>query len=186
MRKLIAVCGAMLAFSAVADPVAFVNVGGAIDDAVFGPIVSNKVRAVGMVNAEVEKAQAINVGELANRASKGYPKEARKIGVYFIDTTDLPPQLTCPGHFAVINVRGLRKDADEKTYKSRITKMALKGLAVACGFGANQDVGRCVMSMGSFDTLKGIDSTSESYSPFCFFPLSDYLQTRNLNLVPTK
>ena len=74
----------------------------------------------------------------------------------------------------------LRLEADAEKFKTRIEKMMLKGLAFACGFGANQDSGRCVMGMGSFETLRGIDSTSTSYSPFCYFPLFDYLQARKL------
>jgi hypothetical protein len=63
--------------------------------------------------------------------------------------------------------------------------MMLKGLAFACGFGANQDIGRCVMGAGSFDTLKGIDGTSASYSPFVAFPMMDFLSARNLLEHPT-
>lgn len=187
MRNVISFFVAAFALTAMsADQIAFVNVENAVDHALLQRVVSNDVTGAIMINAVVDKSKMINLDMLAGIASRGYPKDSRKISVYFIDTTSLPPQITCPGFFAVINVRGLKKDADAKTYEKRIAKMALKGLAFACGFGANQDIGRCVMSIGSFDTLKGIDSTSTSYSPFCFFPLTDYLQSRNLLDAPTE
>lgn len=186
-KQLVMLFVAMLAMTvSAADQIAFVNVENAIDHSLLQRVVSNDVGSVIMINAVVDKSKMVNLDTLAGMASRGYPKDSRKISIYFIDTTSLPPQITCPGFFAVINVRGLKKDADANTYENRIAKMALKGLAFACGFGANQDIGRCVMAMGSFDTLKGIDSTSTSYSPFCFFPLTDYLQSRNLINAPTE
>ena len=187
MKQLIVLFAAALTMAVTAaDQIAFVNVENAIDHSLLQRVVSNDVAGAIMINAVVDKSKMVNLDTLAGIASRGYPKDARKISIYFIDTTALPPQITCPGFFAVINVRGLKKDADAKTYEKRIAKMALKGLAFACGFGANQDVGRCVMAMGSFDSLKGIDSTSTSYSPFCFFPLTDYLQSRNLLAAPAE
>ena len=127
-----------------------------------------------------DRQEKFDLAAAVAAAGGGYPKGERQISVYFVDQQGFPPQLTCPGFFAVINMRGLKKDADQKTYERRVFKMVLKGLAFACGFGANQDSGRCVMGMGSFETLRGIDSTSTSYSPFCYFPLFDYLQARKL------
>lgn len=181
MKFLLAIVLFVLANAAIAkNHIAFVNVDNAVDDQLFYSVVITNVAATSMANVVVDRAKMIRVEELVGLASKGYPNGERKISIYFINTTALPPRIVCPGYFAVINVRGLNNDADAEKYRERIKKMGLKGLALACGFGANQDIGRCVMSVGSFDTLKGIDSTSASYSPFCFFPLQDYLQSRGL------
>lgn len=162
------------------DHVAFVNVGGALDTALLQKIVTNDLDCVITISSAVDCANKIDVGALVTAAAKGYPTGERKISVYFVNDPAFPPQITVPGFFAVINVRGLDKDADAKKYSQRLLKMVLKGLALSCGFGANHDTGRCVMAAGSFDTLQGIDGTSASYSPFCYMPLSDYLRKRGL------
>lgn len=183
MKKAIVALSVMAAFAVPAigrNHVGFVNVGGAVDRALLGDTVTNGLQNVVQIFTRIYEEPSINVADLVGKASMGYPKGERQLCVYFVDTKDLPSQVTVPGFFAIINVRGLRKDADDKKYANRILKMALKGLAFACGFGANQDVGRCVMGAGSFDTLKGIDGTSATYSPFCYFPLNDYLLKRGV------
>ena len=180
--KNILVCVVLL-FAGVASAknyIAFVNVGGAVGESEFSRAVTNDLMGVIYVDARIECAKGIDIPTLIGTASQGYPKGDRQLAVYFVDSPDFPPQVTVPGFFAIVNMRGLKKDADAKKYSSRVAKMVMKGLAFACGFGANQDIGRCVMSAGSFDTLKGIDATSASYSPFVYFPLSDYLQKRDL------
>lgn len=187
MKKLIVLAAVMTAFAAMAknkNHIAFVNVGGAIEERLFANAVTNELGSVIMINAVVDRQDAINIPDMIGKASMGYPKGERQLSVYFVDSKDLPPQIAVPSYFSVINVRGLGKDADAKKYALRIKKMVLKGLAFACGFGANQDVGRCVMGAGSFESLKGIDGTSASYSPFCFFPLQDYLNVRGLLYEP--
>ena len=181
MKTLIAAAVLVAATAATAkDHVGFVNIAGAVEKGLLADVVTNGVLNVVQVRTAVYEEPDINVAHIVGLASMGYPKGERKISVYFVNTKDLPPQVTVPGFLAVINVRGLERDADAKTYAMRIKKMALKGLAFACGFGATPDAGRCVMGTGSFDTLKGIDATSASYSPFCYFPLNDYLQRRGL------
>lgn len=181
MKKYVLAVAALCASIVLArDHIGFVNVGGAIEETLFANTVTNEIDTVIQIYSSIEKEAKIDVAKLISEASLGYPKGERKIAVYFVDDPSYPPQITVPGFFAVINVRGLKKDADSKKYATRIKKMALKGLALSCGFGANQDIGRCVMAAGSFETLKGIDSTSASYSPFCYFPLFDYLQARKL------
>lgn len=162
------------------DHVAFVNVGGAIDGVLLQRTVTNDLDNVITISSAVDRADSIDVGALVAESAKGYPSGERKISVYFVNDPGFPPQIAVPGFFAVINVRGLDRGADAKLYAKRIFKMVLKGLAFSCGFGANHDVGRCVMGAGSFDSLKGIDATSASYSPFCYMPLSEYLRTRGL------
>ena len=180
----------LLAAAAVAhakDHVAFVNVGGAIGGGLLQQAVTNDLDAIITISSVVDKADSIDIGALVAESAKGYPTGERKISVYFVNDPKFPPQIAVPGFFAVINVRGLDKGADAKTYARRIFKMVLKGLAFSCGFGANHDVGRCVMGAGSFDSLKGIDGTSASYSPFCYMPLSEYLRSRGLlvEVIPT-
>lgn len=181
MRKLVFALALTAAFAASAkNHIAFVNVGGAIEEDLFARTVTNELGTVIRLNYALEKADAINIPDLIGKASMGYPKSERQLAVYFVDSKDLSPSVICPSYFAIVNVRGLKKDADAKKYAMRVKKMVLKGLAFACGFGANQDVGRCVMGAGSFESLQGIDGTSASYSPFCYFPLQDYLNVRGL------
>ena len=167
--------------------IAFVNVGNAIDGVLLKQTVANDLDKIICINAAVDTAESIDIGTLVAEASKGYPSGERKISVYFVNDAKFPPQITVHGFFAVINVRGLNKGADAKAYARRLFKMVLKGLAFSCGFGANHDIGRCVMGAGSFDSLKGIDGTSASYSPFCYMPLSEYLRSRGLlvDVIPT-
>lgn len=171
---------AMTASALAKNHIAFVNVGGAVEEALFADTVTNELQNVIQINHALEAAPSLDIAALVAGTAKGHPAGGRLMAVYFVESKDLPPQLTIPGFAAVINVRGLKKDAGRKTYERRILKMALKGLAFACGFGANQDVGRCVMGAGSFETLRGIDATSATYSPFVHFPLSDYLMARGL------
>ena len=167
-----------------ADHVGFVNVNKAIDPGLFADVISNSVTCSTDVSYRIDAVERIDVAALVAKAAQGYPKDERKISVYFVNDASLPPQVVSPGFFAVINVRGLDKDADAAKFRTRLVKMGLKGLAFSCGFGANQDIGRCVMAAGSFETLKGIDGTSATYSPFCYFPLCEYLRARNLVAPP--
>ena len=185
MRKLVCASVLLAATAACAfDHVGFVNVGGAVETVLFNEAVTNRILGSIQVATRAYAIDRIDVADVVAAAAKGYPKGECKISVYFVDDPAFPPQVVSPGFFAIINVRGLKTDADLKKYAKRIEKMVLKGLAFSCGFGANQDIGRCVMAAGSFETLKGIDSTSASYSPFCYFPLNDYLQKRGLLCIP--
>ena len=185
MNKL--VFAATLALSLAVDAaepqptVAFVNVAGAVDSAIFADSVTNFLIGVMPVRTKIVNVDRLDVTTILSPRDKDsrLGKESR-LAVYFVRDPAFPPQLTAPGMWAVINVRNLEKGADKAKFESRIRKMVLKGLAFSCGFGANQDVGRCVMGAGSFDTLAGIDGTSASYSPFVAFPMQDYLSARGL------
>ena len=161
--------------------IAFVNVAGAVDSGLFANCATNFVRGVMPARVKPLAADGVDVRQIMNPATPDarFGSGAR-LFVYFVSDRSYPPQLTAPGMWAIINVRNLEKDADAAKFRSRIEKMMLKGLAFACGFGANQDIGRCVMGAGSFSTLKGIDATSASYSPFVAFPLMDFLAARAL------
>ena len=163
--------------------IAFVNVAGALEKKAFTRGIDEWVPGVmpaRMKAIAVDSIDGASMLPVAARDSR-LPGDAR-VTVYFVSNRDYPPFLSSPGRWAIVNVRGIDKDADAKLYERRVQKMLLKGLAFACGFGANSDRGRCVMAIGSFETLKGIDSTSASYSPFVAFPLMDYLSARGLML----
>lgn len=184
----IAVIAAASAVAAAEDKpfVAFVNVGNAVKADLFASCATNFVPGVMPARIRPCAADKVDVVSIMNLATpdQRFGKNVA-LCVYFVSDAVYPPQLTAPGHWAIINVRNLEKDADAEKFKTRIQKMMLKGLAFACGFGANQDIGRCVMGAGSFETLRGIDGTSASYSPFVAFPLMDFLSARNLIEEPT-
>lgn len=186
MKKLMLVAALVAAVAVHADEpkpvVSFVNVAKALDGALLAQTVTNGVVGVIPVRTALASVDKVDLVQLADPAKSDtrLPKETA-LRVYFVSDKTLPPQLTSPGRWAIVNVRGLDKGADKAKYERRVLKLALKGLAFACGFGANQDVGRCVMSMGSFETLEGIDGTSASYSPFVAFPMMDLLSARQLS-----
>lgn len=185
MKKmmLLAAIAASLAVNAVEEKpyIAFVNVNDAVEAQLFANAITNFLPGILQVRTKLATAKSVDVVGIMNpaRRDQSLGKNAR-LAVYFVKDAAFPPQLTAPGMFAVINVRNLEKDADKAKFENRIHKMVLKGIAFACGFGANQDAGRCVMGVGSFESLAGIDGTSASYSPFVNFPMSDYLMERNL------
>lgn len=190
MKKLLAIAvlaAASVAAAAEEKPfVAFVNVGGAVKADLFASCATNFVPGVMPARIRTFGTEEVDVASIMNPATPDRRfGENAKLHVYFVSDKTFPPQLTAPGMWAVINVRNLDKEADAEKFKTRIEKMMLKGLAFACGFGANQDIGRCVMGAGSFSTLRGIDGTSASYSPFVAFPLMDFLSARNLIEEPT-
>ena len=113
MKTLIAAVMTVAATVATAkDHVVFVNIAGAVEKGLFADVVTNGVLNVVQVRAAVYEEPDINVAHIVGLASMGYPKGERKISVYFVNTKDLPPQVTVPGFLAVINVRGLERDAD--------------------------------------------------------------------------
>jgi predicted Zn-dependent protease len=61
----------------------------------------------------------------------------------------------------------------EDVFKKRLIKIAMKGLALAGGVAGNGDA-QCVMYWKSFSVI-GIDKTSATFSPMCFFVLQDTL-----------
>lgn len=166
---------------AAGNRVAFVNVAGALDGALFAGTVTNGVSQIVPLRLELAEEGSFDPAAAIAAAAKGHPASGGRIlSVYFVDSADMPPLVAVPGFLAAVNVRGLSKGADAGLYGRRVLKMALKGLAFACGVGANQDAGRCVMGSGSFETLKGIDGTSATYSPFAYFPIADFLGPRGL------
>lgn len=161
--------------------VSFVNVAEAVEPTLFANSVTNFLLGVFPARVRLVSAESVDVVSIMNpqRHNEKLGKDTR-LAVYFVKDPAFPPQLTAPGMWAIINVRNLEKGADKKRLTERIHRMVLKGLAFACGFGANQDRGRCVMGAGSFSSLEGIDGTSASYSPFVMFPMMDFMSAHGL------
>lgn len=83
--------------------------------------------------------------------------------------------LVIPGYYSALNITGISRDTPSPDLLTkRIRQMALKGLAQACGVGANADE-HCVMFYQSF-TLKGMDATSATYGPFAYLPVRELLR----------
>jgi hypothetical protein len=163
--------------------VCFANIAKALDTALLKEVTEGHIPGLMPLNIRVAQADAFGGME---RFDLSQPDmrfgAAAKLIVYVVNDPKLP-YLTCvPGHWALVNVRGLDKglSGDIGKYKERLKKVMLKGLGYAAGVGGNQDTGRCVMAFGSFETLDGIDSTSATYSPFAQFPMMDFLAAKGV------
>jgi hypothetical protein len=170
--------------AAVTQPhVCFVNVGRALDGELLWQVAEQRVPGVMPVmirTAAADRFGAMERLDLRQPDSRFGPEA--KLIIYVVNDPALPFLLAVPGHWSLVNVRGLDKglEGDAEKYSLRLHKVMLKGLAYAAGVGANGDVGRCVMAQGSFDTLAGIDGTSNTYSPFAAFPLMDILSAKGV------
>ena len=83
--------------------------------------------------------------------------------------------MNVPGHWSMINLRGLDKDSPTaQALRDRTAKMILKGMAHACGVGASVDE-LCALNYNSF-TLKGMDKTDIRISPMSYFPMLSTLE----------
>jgi hypothetical protein len=169
--------------------VCFVNVGKAVEEGQLQMLVEGFVPSVIGVNTRVGSSESFDLMSRANLRNK----ETRfggdaKLFVYVVNDPDLPFLFSVPGYWSVVNIRGLDRDiaGDKEKFQQRLQKVLLKGLGFAAGIGANSDVGRCVMAMGSFETLKGIDSTSASYSPYAAFPMMDIFSAKGLSKADTQ
>jgi hypothetical protein len=163
--------------------ICFVNVAKACDPAVLREVIEQQMPNIISANyrlAEVDTFGGMERFDLRKPDAR-FGKGAKLI-VYVVADPSLPMIACVPGRWALVNVRGLAKgvEQDKAAYTRRVLKMMLKGLAFSVGVGANMDTGRCVMSQGSFETLKGIDGTSSSYSPFAAGPIMDILQEKGL------
>jgi predicted Zn-dependent protease len=100
--------------------------------------------------------------------------EPVKLVVYIVNNDTLPGLLSIPGQCSLINIRRMRFDRpSEDVFRKRLIKIAMKGLALAGGVAGNGDA-QCVMYWKSFSVI-GIDKTSATFSPMCFFVLQDTL-----------
>ena len=99
-----------------------------------------------------------------------------KIGVYFENKPDQAAMVTAaPGFWCVVNIAALKKDSPSlQTYRDRVAKCVMKGLAAAAGGGATLEP-FCSLFYGA-QTLEGMDKTNIAISPMCYFPMLEILR----------
>ena len=125
MNKLVFAATLALSLAAgAAEPlptVAFVNVAGAVDAAIFADSVTNFLIGVMPVRTKIVDVDRLDVTAILSPRDKDprLGKESR-LAVYFVRDPAFPPQLTAPGMWAVVNVRNLEKGADKAKFVSRI------------------------------------------------------------------
>lgn len=97
------------------------------------------------------------------------------VAVFLEKNTEGVSFLNAPGHWAMVNMRGIDKDKpDAQTLRDRYAKMILKGVGHASGVGASVDE-LCSLNYDSY-TLKGMDKTDIRLSPMSYFPMLSTLQ----------
>ena len=157
--------------------ICFVNVGEAVPEAEFALAVSNacasqvQVRWQTVAMPEFKELMDLVTSRRNQIEVFGEPV---KLVVYIVNNDILPGLLSIPGQCALINIRRMRFDRpSEDVFRKRLIKIAMKGLALAGGVAGNGDA-QCVMYWKSFSVI-GIDKTSATFSPMCFFVLQDTL-----------
>jgi predicted Zn-dependent protease len=157
--------------------ICFVNVASAVSAQDFARAVSNACNA--QLQIYYQTAEMADFSGFMNLVTGRKMQmltfgEHVKLVVYVVNSDSLPGILSIPGQCALINVRRMRLDKPaEEVYQKRLTKIAMKGLALACGVSGNSDP-RCVMFWQSF-SVGGIDATTASYGPQSYFILQDLL-----------
>jgi len=154
----------------------FVNVGEALDSKACADAAAY-IRSRWMIATWTNSVESVNISELMTtetHSRETHPKNAVLV-VYVVNDEHAANFLTQPGSWALINVRGLDKDAPEPLLLTKRTRqMFLKGLCFAAGVGVNADV-FCVMYAGGF-TREGMDAVSATLSPFAYAPLMETLR----------
>lgn len=156
--------------------VLLVNVGGAVDEAVFREAATYAISKLAIniwTNSVASFNAAALVGDpgLLGRTFGG----KAKVGVFLVKAGDAPQFLCVPGAWCRVNVEGLDAGCpDAQTFKDRVAKMALKGLAYAAGSGTSLDA-RCSMFFGG-GTLDGLDRVGIRLSPGVYFPMLETLK----------
>jgi len=153
-----------------------VNVGNALPADVFATTVTYAMSRIN-VNVWTNSMERSVVRELIERPERQREMLGDKaIVAVFVERNDRGVSfLNAPGHWAMLNMRGLDRDGPSaQTYRDRCAKMVLKGVAHACGVGASVDE-LCSLNYDSF-TLKGMDKTDIRVSPMSYFPMLSTLQ----------
>ena len=159
-----------------ANHVLVVNVGGAVDEVVFREAATYALSKLA-INAWTNSLASFDV--------EGLPREPRlvqmafgekaKVGVFLVKAGVAPRFMAVPGSWCRVNVDGLAVgNPDAQTFKDRVAKMVLKGLAYAAGSGASLDA-RCSMFFGGA-TLEGLDGVGIRLSPGVYFPMLETLK----------
>ena len=98
-----------------------------------------------------------------------------KVGVYFVNKKGASPVVASPGRWAVVNVAMASEGSpDKQTYRDRVAKIVLKGIAAASGGGATVEP-MCSMFYRS-NTLAGLDAVNIMLTPMCYFPMLEILR----------
>ena len=159
-----------------ANHVVVVNVSGAVAPETFAEAATYALSKLG-VNAWTNSASAFRAERLAGDPGllgRTFGEKA-KVGVFLERVGDAPRFLAVPGAWCRVNMDGINKDnPDAQTYKDRVAKMVLKGLAYAAGSGATLDA-LCSMYYGG-GTLDGLDKVGIRLSPGAYFPLLEGLK----------
>ena len=158
-----------------ANHVLVVNVGGAIDEAIFREAATYSISKLAInvwTNSVTSFDAAALVGD-PGLMGRTFGEKA-KVGVFLVKADNAPRFLCVPGAWCRVNVGGLDSDSpDTQTMKDRVAKMVLKGLAYAAGAGTSLDA-RCSMFFGG-STLEGLDKVGIRLSPGVYFPMLETL-----------
>ena len=158
-----------------ANHVLLANVGGAVDEAVFSEAATYALSklAINVWTNSVASFDAAGLVGDPGLLGRTFGEKA-KVGVFLVKAGDSPRFLCVPGAWCRVNVEGLDAGGpDAQTFKDRVAKMVLKGLARAAGSGTSLDA-RCSMFFGG-GTLEGLDSVGIRLSPGVYFPMLETL-----------
>lgn len=94
--------------------------------------------------------------------------------VFFRDSPAAPAVVASPRRWAVVNIAPLVADKPAPTLLGeRMAKVALRGLAYACGCGTTMEA-HCLMAPRC-DTLAGLDAAPFAISPTAYIPMMEFL-----------
>ena len=156
--------------------VLFVNVAGALPDAEFRRAAAYVRMKYGVRVAvrDEKRPFAADVVAGAGAVTNRFGANAA-VAVALVRRPGEPAYAAVPGWFAQVNVHGMDRDGPSDLFRyKRACQLALRGLAYACGVGANPD-DMCVMSYRGF-TLEGMDAVSATFGPYAYLPLRETLR----------
>ena len=152
------------------------NVGGAVDEAVFSEAATYAISKLA-INIWTNSLASFDADALPHDpklVQKAFGEKA-KVGVFLTKAGNAPQFMAVPGAWCRVNVEGLDAGSpDAQTFKDRVAKMVLKGLAYAAGSGSSLDA-RCSMFFGGA-TLEGLDNIGIRLSPGVYFPMLETLK----------
>jgi len=155
-----------------------VNVGGAVPESDWS-LASTYAASRLQLNVWTNSLPKISSEQLLKDASlteKLFLNPNSKVGVYFVNDKLGVPVVAAPGRWAVVNMAIASEGSpDVQTYRDRVAKLVLKGIAAASGGGATVEP-RCSMFYGS-NTVKGLDSVNIMLTPMCYFPMLEILRS---------
>lgn len=153
-----------------------VNVRGAVDESVFREAATYALSKLA-INVWTNSVASFDAAALAGDPGllgRTFGAKA-KVGVFLVKERNAPQFLCVPGAWCRVNMEGLDAGGpDAQTFKDRVAKMALKGLAYAAGSGTSLD-SRCSMFFGG-GTLEGLDRVGIRLSPGVYFPMLETLK----------